>query len=399
MNLFKRMIALALAGVLSLGLLTGCRTTGGASSSASASGSTSVEEPENLLDVDAIEDVCAFLTGYSADEVVAKAEGIEVTVGELLYWMSATLDEMLSYYYYYYGVTELPWDETDESGETTFARFVVQDALDFALMQRLVEQKGKEAGLTLRQEDEDAIQVALEGLKEDAAAQGVTAEELLWEQGLTPELFRWNFECDYLYQAIADKEFGDQIPSVESLRAEKEKEGYYRVKHILQATVDTATGQPLDEETAAKKKAMAEDLLKQLKDSKDLETVFDRLMVSHSEDPGLVSNPDGYEFQANTNIDPAFEEAALALKDGELSGIVEGVSGYHIILRLPLDVTQQRNEAIKEKMSGLVETWTEEAAPQTTEVFDALDSKEFYDNLNQYRDAIIAKIESAAAQQ
>lgn len=399
MNLFKRMIALALAGVLSLGLLAGCQTTGGVSSSSAVSGSTSTEETKDLLDIDAIEDMCAYLTGYSADEVVATAQGVEVTVGELLYWMCATLDEMLSYYYYYYGVTELPWDETDESGETTFARFVLQDALDFALMQRLVEKKAREAGLTVRQKDKDAVQAAMESLKEDAAAQGVTAEELLWEQGLTPELFLWNYECDYLYQAIADMKFGDQIPSEESLRAEKEKEGYYRVKHILQATVDTATGQPLDEETAAKKKAVAEDLLKQLKESKDLLPVFDRLMVSHSEDPGLVSNPDGYEFQANTNIDPAFEEAALALKDGELSDIVEGVSGYHIILRLPLDVSQQRNEAIKENMSGLVETWTEEAAPQTTEVFDALDSKEFYENLNRYRDAIIAKIESAAAQQ
>ena len=392
MNLFKRMTALILAGVLSLGLLTGCGNNGGAS----ASGSTSAQ-PEGL-DIEAIEDVCAYLTGFSADQVVATADGIEVTVGELLYWMCSTLDEMLSYYYYYYGVTDLPWDQTDESGETTFAQFVLQDALDFALMQRLVERKAREEGMTVRPEDMAAVQATLESMEADATAQGVSMETLLWEQGLTPELFRWNYECDYLYQAIADKNFGNELPSLEELRAEKEKEGFYRVKHILQATVDTATRMPLDEAAAAEKKTKAEDLLKQLKESEDPLALFDMLMVSHSEDPGLATNPDGYEFQTNTTVDPAFEAAALELEEGQISGIVEGVSGYHIILRLPLDVSQQRNEAMKEKMSGLVESWIEAAHVQMTEVFDGLDAKAFYDNLSEYRDAVIARLEADAAQ-
>lgn len=394
MNLLNRIIALALVGVLSLGLLAGCQSNGGTSSS-----SASTSAGEELLDVEAIEDMCVYLTGFSADEVVATADGLDITVGELLYWMGSTLDEMLTYYYYYYGVPELPWDETDDSGETTFAQFVVQDALEFALMQRLVERKAQEEGITLRQEDKDAIQALLKSIEADAADQGATAEQLLWEQGLTPELFLWNYECDYLYQAIADKRFGKEVPSEQSLRDQKEQEGYYQVKHILQATVDTATYQPLDEAAKAQKKAMAEDLLKQLKESKEPLALFDMLMVAHSEDPGLATNPNGYEFQINTGVDPAFEAAALALEDGQISDVVEGVSGYHIILRLPLDVSQQRNEAMKEKMSGLVQEWIEEADPQTTEVFDTLDAKAFYDNLNRYRDAISARLEANAPQE
>lgn len=393
MNLLNRIIALALAGVLSLGLLAGCQINEGTASSVS----TSVGA--ELLDVEAIKDMCVYLTGFSADEVVATADGLDITVGELLYWMGSTLDEMMTYYYYYYGVPQLPWDETDDSGETTFAQFVVQDALEFALMQRLVERRAQEEGVTLRQEDKDAIQALLKSIEADAAGRGVTAEQLLWEQGLTPELFLWNYECDYLYQAIADKRFSKEIPSEQSLRDQKEQEGYYRVKHILQATLDISTYQPLDEAEKAQKKAVAEDLLNQLKESKEPLALFDMLMVAHSEDPGLATNPDGYEFQVNTNVDPAFETAALALEEGQISNIVEGVSGYHIILRLPLDVSEQRNEVMKEKMSGLVQEWIEEAGPQTTEVFDALDAKAFYDNLNQYRDAISARMEANAAQE
>ena len=111
--------------------------------------------------------------------------------------------------------------------------------------------------------------------------------------------------------------------------------GYYRVKHILLSVKDSTTGELLDDAAKAEKKAKAEDILAQLQQADDVVALFDQLMNQYSEDPGLAAYPDGYPAYPGQMVAP-FETAAKALKEGEMSGIVEGVSGYHIILRLPL---------------------------------------------------------------
>lgn len=65
----------------------------------------------------------------------------------------------------------------------------------------------------------------------------------------------------------------------------------YSVKHILLLTQDPETGEPLDEAAAAEKKAQAEDLLRQLRESSDPAALFDQLMNDYSEDTGLATNP------------------------------------------------------------------------------------------------------------
>ena len=153
MNFFKPMTALALAGVMSLSLLAGCQQQGGTSSSTSAPDGV----PE-VVDVNAIDDICVYLTGLKSDETVATVDGTKIAAGELMYWIAVNCDNLLNYYYYY-GVTELPWDSTDESGENTLADFVLEDAVNYAALQRLLAKKGKSAGLTVSQENVAWFQV------------------------------------------------------------------------------------------------------------------------------------------------------------------------------------------------------------------------------------------------
>jgi len=387
MNFFKRMTALALAGVISLSLLVGCQQQGGSSSSASAP-----DEVPEVVDVNAIDDICVYLTGLKGDETVATVDGTKITAGELMYWITANCDNLLNYYYYY-GVTELPWDSTDESGETTLADFVLEDAVNYAALQRLLEQKGKEAGLTVSQENKDAIQSAMDAMEANFAADGVTLEQYLWQQGLTGELYRWNCECDYMYEALAEATFGEgsgNEPTQEDILAYREEMGEYKVKHILLASIDTSTREALDEETVAEKKAAADTLLAALRKSEDPMTLFDEYMNTLSEDPGLATNPEGYVFTANTTVDPAFEEAALALEPGQISDVVEGASGYHIILRLPLevDVEQDKDEYINAQMAELADGWIGQAEIKTTKAFDGLNAQVIYEKMTVYRNAI-----------
>lgn len=390
MKFFARMTALALAGALSVCLLTGCQNQG----SSSASGSLADDVPQ-VVDVAAIDDICLYLTGLPADEVVATADGLDITAGELVGLLALNCDNLSSYYYYYFGMDELPWDSTSDSGETTLADFMLEDTLKSAVIQRALEAKGKQAGFAPTQENLDAIQTALDSMQAELAAQGISLQTYLFQQGLTEELYRWLCECDYIYEALALDNFGPDSsnpPTEENIRAFRESQGEYKVKHILLATVDTTTRQPLDEQTVAEKKATADTLLKALRSSNDPMTLFDEYMNTRSEDPGLASNPDGYIFTANTTVDPAFEEAALALEYGQISDVIEGVSGYHIILRLPLeiDVEEDAQVYISNRMSLLTEEWAAQADYKTTKAADKLDAQVIYDRLCAYRDAVAA---------
>jgi peptidyl-prolyl cis-trans isomerase C len=95
-----------------------------------------------------------------------------------------------------------------------------------------------------------------------------------------------------------------------------------RARHILVRLPD----KPDD---AAKKKARieAEAILKQLKAGAD----FAKLAKEKSQDPGSAQNGGELPAFPKGQMIPAFEQAAFALKPGQMSGVVETQFGFHII--------------------------------------------------------------------
>lgn len=143
------------------------------------------------------------------------------------------------------------------------------------------------------------------------------------------------------------------------------KETYIKAKHILFNTMDAQTGISYTTEEIAEVKKLAENILSQIKNGAD----FDELMKTHTQDPGIETNPDGYVFGKGQMV-PQFEEAAYALKAGEVSGLVESTYGFHIIKREELNLTDsQAKEHIEteksilqyNKIKALFETWENEA--------------------------------------
>jgi peptidyl-prolyl cis-trans isomerase C len=95
-----------------------------------------------------------------------------------------------------------------------------------------------------------------------------------------------------------------------------------RASHIL-------IGIPQNADAAAKQeaKSKAEALLKDLKAGKD----FAETAKANSQDPGSAPNGGDLGYFEQGQMVPPFEQAAFALKAGEMSELVETQFGYHII--------------------------------------------------------------------
>ena len=103
-----------------------------------------------------------------------------------------------------------------------------------------------------------------------------------------------------------------------------------KAQHIL-IKVDKSASEE-DKKQARKK---AEDILDKIKAGED----FAKLASEFSDDPGSKSKGGELGFFARGRMVKSFEDAAFALKPGEVSGIVESPFGYHIIK------VEERNDA------------------------------------------------------
>jgi len=99
-----------------------------------------------------------------------------------------------------------------------------------------------------------------------------------------------------------------------------------RVAHILVATTDPATQQPLPLEKKKEKLKLANELKARAEKGED----FAALVKQYSDDPGSKSKGGEYTFPRGQMV-PEFEAASFSMKVNQISDPVETQFGYHII--------------------------------------------------------------------
>ena len=213
--------------------------------------------------------------------------------------------------------------------------------------------------------------------------------ELIWEEDgcSSRELFDRLVGLSRLVDAIFYELYGEngELVTDEDIIDHVDGDGYLMAKHILRlhSTDDD------DSDTARTEIEEIWGLLNEY-EGDEFEYFFDELMFEYSEDSGLAMSPQGYLFQYGDMVREFFD-AAVDLEIGQFSEIVETSYGYHIILRIPIDVdsvpssgyitndTRTLRETVMISMfnSRLV-SWRNDMEIEYTDAFESIDLAEIF---------------------
>lgn len=337
------------------------------------------------IEVDLSKSALEFAAGLSPDQVLLTVNGEDIPADLVCYMVAQACSQQQQYLNHYYGVslTDVP----EAAGD------LLEQGVDWTVYYAAVRQKAEELGCLLRDSQTAELQEALD----DPA---VKQQAPMWD--LSDQSLRFVLEVESGFY------FANLLETI-PVPTEDELDNYvYQTKHILLKTVDPS-GTPtltedgeyaypsLDEETVAEKRALAEDILAQLRavEGEELLELFDELMEEYSEDgrdsEGHIDTA-GYEAVLGDMV-KGYEEGSLALDFGEVSDIVESTFGYHIILRQKVEFRKATAEEYAEKyrtylLAQEVEKWVDSAEVVRADALSGLNAVEFYTRLAAYQNAL-----------
>ena len=307
----KKFVAILLVSVLALGCLAGC--------------------------------------GSKNEDTVMTVDGVDVSFDEYMYYLNAAASTLISYYQASTG-GGVDWDGVCIYDKTkTNAEWCINEALYNAAQGCVIMSKGKSMNALPTDEQlkslEDNISTIRKNYEESDDPDAAFADALNG-QGFTLESFKAvnkiNFTLGNIFTSLYG-ENGEKL-SDEKLQTYIDENGFMTSAHILFRTKEDVEGEngqttqkELSDSAKAEKKAQAEKLCKELKAIKDdtqRKEKFFEYMKEHSEDPGKESFPNGYCFTEGTMVEE-YTDTTKALKNYEVSDVVESDFGYHIIMRLP----------------------------------------------------------------
>lgn len=307
----KKFAAMLLALVLALGCMTGC--------------------------------------GSKKGDTVMTVDGTDISFDEYMYYLKTAASTLTSYYQSSTG-GGVDWNGVCIYDKTkTNVEWCINEALYNAAQGAVIMSKGKSMNCLPTDEQLQTLDDNISSIRknyEDQDDPDAAFTAALNNQGFTLESFKQINKVNYTLANIFASLYGENGEKVsdEILKGYIDENGFMTSAHILFKTTEEVTGddgqtteKEISDDAKAEKKAKAEKLCKELKaitDDEQRKEKFFEYMKSDSEDPGKESYPNGYCFTEGTMVQE-YTDTTKALKEYEVSDVVESKFGYHIIMRLP----------------------------------------------------------------
>jgi len=264
------------------------------------------------------------VTAFPPDTIMFKTNNLSVTWRELFGFFFSFVSNLEMYY-----PTGIDWSDEIAEG-VSLKDFILESSTEESLLFMIIEHAAIEMGVSLSTEDFNAINEDIDHLIAMYGTKDNFELALREDSGIFDMIFFERFlQIQHLQGLILTKLYGDDLSDLPDDADEFVNEhDFLMAKHILIAFSEHDDALEVAEEVLS--------LLTEHLDDEDFFEFFDTKMHEVSDDPGALSFPDGYLFQPHEML-PQFSQATIELEFGEMSGLVETVHGYHIILRLPVD--------------------------------------------------------------
>ena len=306
-------------------------------------------------------------SGLHPDAELLLIDGQTVTAEEYLYWLAYDCEYLSGY------VPSLDWSAELTAG-VTYGDYAKTEALETVKLFSVVRAWAQEAGVTLTEEDQAALETQRQEYVEYFGGEEAYQQQLA-AMGVAEEAYDRISETAFLYQRL-ETEFGTEgsalYPDGAALAQYAADNGYLTGRVIFVEAGDGA-----EEE--------ANGYLKRMQEAVDKAAEHDAICQER--------NVDQYGSMTFTFMEgDALCEAAAALGVGELSGVVAMDEGYYIFLREETDLSAVLptyfDAVLKERRSAANVVYNEK-------LYSAIDTGTFYQKLVELRSQLSQTVQQA----
>lgn len=270
----------------------------------------------------------------AVSSVVARVNGVDLTAAQL----DEIVNELIPRAFFHGNITR---DKRDEYRPK---------AMEELIRRELYYQEAKKTGITVSADD---IDKSVKELEERYKAKG-GLEKAMKAGGVTMDALRNGIERSQTIKRFEDREIHEKAGiSEEFLRGyyDQHKSEFLRPEAVRIRMISIHVDPAATKEERENRKGHAQEVLAKAKKGED----FADLAFRFSNDAWRVKGGD-FGIRHRGQLDPAVEEAAFAMKAGDISDLVKTIYGYHVVkLEERLPQTQLAYDEMKDKLRKTLE--------------------------------------------